>query len=125
MNNLKIYKEHKGAVYQTQITGDCLDGMIWKKRINLKIVCKTTAEMNTVEKRKKEIEIENMVNGNIAREAYWMAGRYGSSREWAQTQIERGIGDVADAAFFMCFHHGSSQKWAGEVTAKFSKKEAT
>ena len=65
-----------------------------------------------------EAAIENATEGDVAQAAYLMYRDYDSSREWAEQQIERGIGDVVLAARWMCKHCDSSKKWYKKVTGK-------
>jgi len=57
-------------------------------------------------------------NLDVAWEAYCMCRDCGSSRDWAEKQIERGIGDVAWTAYLMCSEYGSSREWASQFTKK-------
>ena len=68
----------------------------------------------TIEKvlgQNQELKIEQQTDGDVAYDAYYRAEYNGSSREWAEKQIERGIGDVAWAAYLMSENCGSSQEW--------------
>ena len=62
--------------------------------------------------------IEDSTEGDIAWAAYWMCMSCGSSREWAEAQIERGIGGVTTAAQSMCMFCGSSREWAEKQRMK-------
>ena len=71
------------------------------------------------EKRERAIESKTKIPANHAMAAYRMVRQCGSSRELAEKQIERGIGDVAMAAGTMQKHCGSSKKWAERLIKKY------
>ena len=74
--------------------------------------------MTEQEKRNREKEIEEIVEGGAAESAYLMCSECGSSREWAEKMIERGIGDVAWSAYLMCHECGSTKEWYDSVVKK-------